>query len=106
MKRELKQDRFKFGCMRHRSSNLFPDEEGTENVLSQSWKVQANTLVTTPANDLKTDADLSTGFRDVFTNDGYNAQNNGCGTSTCRSFTSSSALGINAAGVAGVAVTP
>jgi hypothetical protein len=56
-------------------------------------------------NDQKTAAALSTGDRAVFTRDGNPTTNTNCPNNACTAFDTSTALGINAAFIAGVDVT-
>lgn len=75
----------------------------TVNVLSQSWEVRRTNA--SPVNDQKTAAALSSHDRDVFNNDGNPTTNTNCPNNACRAFNTSTALGINAAFIAGVDVT-
>lgn len=70
----------------------------TVNVLSQGWEVPMGGL----KNDLKSAAALSSNNRNVPANDGYTGPNSGCGSGGCASFTTATALGINAAFISGV----
>jgi hypothetical protein len=75
------------------------------NVLSQGWEVPITVSSTLIPNDRKSmSSSLTT--RAVPNNDGTTGSGTGCGTGGCASFTTTTALGINAAFISGIGPAP